>query len=266
MASEAIKKWLIKHSFSNSIFMLQETHSTALVEQKWRSQWRGKMFFSHGTSNSTGVLNCITEDLDCKVKNELHDKNDRLLILDIEIQSEHYVIINYYGNNDQHGQLETLPVLESLLDKINFKLDAPSLKTNSLNKISILLSDHDLCDIFRVRFPDTQRFSWGQKNPLIKRRLDYFFISNEIQDDVAFIDIVLSVASDQSGVHLKISGSKTKSKDRSYWKFNNSLVEGAIYVEKVKSLINTVKAEMKDIVDLRVQWEFLKYKIRQFTG
>ena len=204
--------WLIKHSSTNSIFMLEETHSTALVEQKWRTQWRGKMFFSHGTSNSTGVLICITEDLDCKANNELHDKNGRILIIDIEIQSEHYVIINYYGNNDQHGQLETLSVLESLLDKINFKLDAkiilggdfnaifdtfldadggsPSLKTNSLNKITTLLSDHDLCDIFRVRFPDTQRFSWRQKNPLIQRRLDYFFISNEIQEDVAFIDIV----------------------------------------------------------------------------
>ena len=33
----------------------------------------------------------------------------------------------------------------------------------------------------------------------------------------------------------------------------------------MKSLINTVNAEMEDIVDLRVKWEFLKYKIRQFT-
>ena len=43
------------------------------------------------------------------------------------------------------------------------------------------------------------------------------------------------------------------------------MVEDAIYVEKVRSLINTVNAETKDIVDLRVKWEFLKYKIRQFT-
>ena len=42
--------WLIKHSSTNSIFMLQETHSTALVEQKCRNQWRGKLFFSHGAS------------------------------------------------------------------------------------------------------------------------------------------------------------------------------------------------------------------------
>ena len=71
------------------MFMLQETHSTALVEQKWRNLWRGKVFFGHGTINSTRVLICITEDLDCKVKNELRDKNGRILILDIEIQSEH---------------------------------------------------------------------------------------------------------------------------------------------------------------------------------
>ena len=72
------------------------------------------------------------------------------------------------------------------------------------------MCDHDLCDIFKVRFPDTQRFSWRQKNPLIQRRLDYFFISNEIQEDAAFINIVPSVASDDSVVHLKISGAKTK--------------------------------------------------------
>ena len=166
------------------------------------------------------------------MNNNSHDKNGRILIIDTEIQSEHYVIINYYGNNDQHGQLETLYALESLLDKITFKLDtkiilggdfnvifdtfldadggSPSLKTNSLNKITTFLSDHDLCDIFRVRFPDTQRFSWRQKNPLIQHRLDYFFISNEIQEDVAFINIVPSVASDHSVVHLKISGAKTR--------------------------------------------------------
>ena len=93
---------------------------------------------------------------------------------------------------------------------------SPNLKTDSLNKISTLLSDHDSCDIFRVRFPETQRFSCRQKNPLIQRRLDYFFISNEIQEGVVFIDIVPFVASDHSFVHLKIYGAKIKGKGRSY--------------------------------------------------
>ena len=87
----------------------------------------------------------------------------------------------------------------------------------------------------------------------------------KLKKDVVFIDIVPSVASDHSVVHLKIYGAKIKGKGRSYLKFNNSLVKDAICVEKVRSLINTVNTEMKDIVDLRVKWEFLKYKIRQFT-
>ena len=128
---------------------------------------------------------------------------------------------------------------------------------NSLNKTFTLLPDHDLCDIFRVLFPETQRFSWRHKNPLIQRHLDYFFMLNEIQEDVAFIDIVPSVASDHSVVHLKIYGAKIKG-TVGHTVINNSLVEDAIYVEKVRSLINTVNAEMKDIVDLRVKWEFLK--------
>ena len=70
------------------------------------------------------------------------------------------------------------------------------------------MSNHDSCDIFRVRFPDTQRFYWRQKNPLIQRHLDYFFILNEIQEEVAFIDIVQSVASAHSVVHLKILGAR----------------------------------------------------------
>ena len=42
------------------IIFLQETHSTADIEEKWRTEWEtiggGKIFFSHGDSNSKGVL------------------------------------------------------------------------------------------------------------------------------------------------------------------------------------------------------------------
>ena len=36
-----------------AIFLLQETHSTAAIEQKWRNEWGSN--FSHGESNSRGV-------------------------------------------------------------------------------------------------------------------------------------------------------------------------------------------------------------------
>ena len=41
---------------SNGVLFLQETHSDSKVEQKWKEDFEGPIFFSHGKSNSCGVL------------------------------------------------------------------------------------------------------------------------------------------------------------------------------------------------------------------
>ena len=74
-----IFNWMVKHSSVNSIFMLQETHSTRDDEKNWRKQWRGKLFFSYRTSNSTGVLVGFREGLDYSViKIELEKVYDHI--------------------------------------------------------------------------------------------------------------------------------------------------------------------------------------------
>ena len=56
-----------------------------------------------------------------KINKEIKDQNGRILILDVDIQEEPYVLINYYANNDQAGQVKTLTELCDLLEKIEFK-------------------------------------------------------------------------------------------------------------------------------------------------
>ena len=51
---KALFHWLSKEK-SNIIF-LQETYSTPEVENIWKSQWRGDIFFSHGSEHSRGVM------------------------------------------------------------------------------------------------------------------------------------------------------------------------------------------------------------------
>ena len=41
---------------STGVLFLQETHSDSKVEQKWKEDFKGPIFFSHGKSNSCGVL------------------------------------------------------------------------------------------------------------------------------------------------------------------------------------------------------------------
>ena len=50
------------------ISFLQETYSTSEVENIWKKQWKGDMFFSHGTGHSKGVLILVKEQLDFQLQ------------------------------------------------------------------------------------------------------------------------------------------------------------------------------------------------------
>ena len=50
-------------------------------------------------------------------------------------------------------------------------------KNDSTKNISDLCLDFDLVDIWRIRNPETKRFTWRQKRPLIQRRLDYLQVT-----------------------------------------------------------------------------------------
>ena len=43
----------------------------------------------------------------------------------------------------------------------------PQLKMNSLTKLLSTMSERDLCDLFRVRNPDTRCFTWRHKNSFL---------------------------------------------------------------------------------------------------
>ena len=81
--------YLKKHSSHNAVIFLQETHSTKIVEKVWINQWgcgSGNIIFSHGASDSRGVLIAFREGLDIEIKTCLCDKNGPYIILHAHIQ------------------------------------------------------------------------------------------------------------------------------------------------------------------------------------
>ena len=64
---------------------------------------------------------------------------------------------------------------------------------NSLTKLLSIISERDLCDLFRVRNPDTRRFTWRRKNSFVQRRLDYFIVSEYSQEQIDTFNIIPSV-------------------------------------------------------------------------
>ena len=133
------------------------------------------------------------------------------------------------------------------------KLDAdggnPKLKDKSITKIISMMSENDLCDIYRVRNPQSRRYTWRCKKPLIQRRLDYFLISDQLQGQIEATDIIPSVRSDHSTVRIRVNEMQYSTKGRSYWKFNNSLTHDDAFVQALRNEIPKFYSESSELAD-----------------
>ena len=97
-----------------------------------------------------------------------------------------------------------------------------------------LLMQYDLVDIRRVRNPKSKKFTGHQRKSIIQRRLDNWFISYLLQDDVAKIDIITSIKADHSAIVLEVDSMADQPRGPSFWKFNNSLQHHPIFVQSMR--------------------------------
>ena len=273
----------------SGILFLQETHSTATDEVEWKDDFKSQLYFSHGTSNSCGVLigfigmqNVVTNDT-------ISDKNGSFLILNASLNDESFVLVNLYNPNTEAEQLKTMEELSVMLKTLssihsskiilggdfnfffNLSLEScggnPRIKNNSIAKFIEIKELFDLCDIWRVRNRTLKRYTFRQKHfsGFIQRRLDYIFISNSLQESVLKTEVLPSVLSDHSPVQISFGNSDCLPKGPGIWKMNNSLLGDADFVNELKQFIDNTTNTLKYLSDNQLKWELLKYEIRKFV-
>ena len=67
------------------LLFLQETYSNSKLEQKWKGDFHGKVFFSHRKKNSRGVLIAHIGTEKFTVTKQQTDQRHRILILNVSI-------------------------------------------------------------------------------------------------------------------------------------------------------------------------------------
>ena len=126
-----------------------------------------------------------------------------------------------------------------------------------------------MCDIWRIRNPNVKRFTFRQNHVsgFVERRLDFFLISNILQESVIKTDVLASFCTDHSPIFFSLQLKDMPTRGKGFWKFKNSLTSNDDYVEKMKNQISeTIRMLDQDkITDKHLRWEFLKYEIRKFT-
>ena len=78
-------------------------------------------------------------------------------------------------------------------------------------------------------------------------------------------DILPSVFSDHSIITLALNTFPGEKHGPSYWRFNISLLEDPEYIEAIRKNYVLWKQETVNYLNSTDLWEYLKYKIRDFT-
>ena len=172
----SVFRWI--HNQNVHFTFLQESHSSKLSADAWLAEWGGKVFFSHGTTNSKGVMILINPKLDCKVEKCILDNSGRFIILDVALEDTHIILVNIYAPNDLNQQVKFFKLVQhhlqdfseeiviiggdfncSLSDK-DKKGGNPIIKKASVIKeIEHLCSSNNLIDIWRQLNPQLESFT-----------------------------------------------------------------------------------------------------------
>ena len=76
---KTILNWL--NNQKADICFLQETYSTKELENQWRSQWSGELYFSHPSSCSRGLAIRVRDTLDFELKSFQPDEEGRFICI-----------------------------------------------------------------------------------------------------------------------------------------------------------------------------------------
>jgi exonuclease III len=264
---------------------LQETHCDTNSQANWNKELCGTTYYSNGSNHSCGVLTHIGKNLEFVFKDKVIDSNGRFIILSCEIQGKEYQFVNVYAPNLESQQVSFLSHIEECIATVQVSPSAITIwggdfnchlknidgnggkcliKKRSVLKIESIIDEHDLCDIWRLRNELVTKYTWKALNPLIQRRLDYFFISDFAQSFVSSALICNAISTDHSMIKLVISHTGNCPKGPSHWRLNTSLLNDEDYVNHIKNNLAIWEKEHPGN-NPKLQWEYIKHKIREFS-
>ena len=243
------------------VIFLQETHSKEDSEKQWANEWGGKAFFSHGSPNSCGKIYYFEAGIQDKV----------YILVNIYAPNKDKVSGKFYKNLHRVLQTEDLDCEENIIigGDFNCPLDPKLDKKGGvmvprkmvIDNIECLQNELDLVDVWRIKNPQSRSYTWSQKSPPIFCRLDYWLISNNLQDFVNTTDIIPAIKTDHAAIELNLTDSNQNSKGPGFWKMNVCFLEDPNYLKELKQNIPLWKKTGSDnLSDKRCIWDWIKYR------
>jgi len=265
---------------------VQETHACKEDEKFWRSQWGNDVWFSNFSNRSAGVA-ILRGNFRGQVLSHEIDSLGRMVILHVNIDQKHYTLVNSYATNNRQLNGTFFKNIEIKLKQVITKfplakivwggdfnsvfdedLDRWPSRSNATHcEIGNVCTRVGLVDIWRLKNPDKRIYTWSNKDYSIQSRIDFFLISNELEQYVQMVSIEPSVLTDHKGISLLINthGPDESKLKRGYWKLNKKLLDNHTFKLMVSKLIDKHWSQAKKTNVYGEHWEIMKYKIRNLA-
>ena len=179
------------------------------------------------------------------------------------VEDTEFILINLYNANTENDQLTTFSELINLLENFDLtknkpiiftydfnmfldrRLEAkggnPCLKKQSLSKFLYIKENLNLCGIWQIRNPKAKQYTFRQQHFsvfFLQRRLDYIFISQNLQEIDKHTEILNAISKYHSPALCSFQNLNQCQRGFGLWKFNNSLVSNEEYILRLKELTN----------------------------
>ena len=136
--------------------------------------------------------------------------------------------------------------------------------TKEVNALNTFVSQLNLYDLWRDHNGEIKEFTWRHKSKPIMRRIDYLFANNHLAEKCTSCAIINMPLTDHKSVLCDIAVTEYEF-GRSYWKFNNSLLNDIRYIELMNTNINNIIDEFGETLGPQCLWEYCKAAIKNIT-
>ena len=218
------------------------------------------------------------------VKNEIKSEDGRILILEIDVDSEKFVLVNIYTpNNIQAQQNVFLKLAEMLRSFVNAmiiiggdfncpltsidKIEGQNLKSkkNVIAKINHMMGTFDLVDVWRNLHPKDKQWTWSSPDMKITCRLDYWSLSRDNMRNVISSEIEVFPHCDHSASPYILLLTNNAPEALAIGNSMFPLLEDKNFVEQLSTKIPSFTEQYQEVSDKGLLWELIKMEIRAFT-
>ena len=186
-------EYLKSNSLPNGFVALQEM------------TFKGKTLYSLGTKISCNVAIAFIGSKSLEVVETKNDDQGRILILDIKICDKELLPLKLYNANTEKKQLDTLTKLSEVLYSIPNIINENVILGGDLNFFfNASLETQGVSPVLKKHL--TKRtFHQNGISGRIQRRLNYFLISNFLQETIIRAAVLVSFCSDHSPITFELN-------------------------------------------------------------